>query len=516
MNMLGVYIGPEIISISESNGKRLINTVRILQKAVSAGEFEEKVPEEIKMVALFKDEIRKNNITAKEVNLALSGKDLIIRTFEMPPMPAEDLSYAVTFEAKKHMPFKLEELILDFQVYFDRAIRRNIVLVVGIKKEVLDKYLSIFQQLGLKIISLEYAAFSVFRLLKLAGFHERGVAGIVEADFLESDEASFTALENGFPLFSRDITLASSQMPPAAQVIEPQAVLDKLKVEARVSLDYYHRKFPAKNVNKVYFVSNMDYKSELEAMAKEIGLSQSYFIDVEKHIGRPIGFSLSFLKSYSVSIAKVIKAPTGIDLIAAKKRQAQKALVAARKADVGGFLTQGLRVEPAVVVLSISICIASFLFGIYQRFPIQKEISAIKAARPQVALLNADQMDNPDLEALDMEYRNTLFKFDALVKRQLYLTSPFSVIPRVIPDGIWLTGFSLTGATEDNKPQATLRGTAYVRDGDQEIRLINEFVSKLKADPEFFGYFSQVRLSSIEEGQFEKVRVTNFIIECNR
>lgn len=512
MNTLGIYIGPEIINIAEVKGRKLINTVKIAQKVISANEFEEKVPEDIKMVALFKDEIRKNNIAAKEVNLALSGKDLIIRTFEMPAMPSEDLGFAVNFEAKKYMPFKIEELILDYQTYFDRANRKYIVLLVGVKREVFDKYLSIFQQLNLKITSLEYAAFSVFRMLKMSGIHEKGVVGIIEADLQESDEANFTALENGFPLFSRDIAMGGRAQAAAVPGEEsnPQLVLEKLKAEVRVSLDYYHRKFPAKSVKKVYLIANKDYKTDLEAMVKEIGLVDCRFVDVEKHIGRPVGFSLSFLKSYSVSLEKAIKAPTRIDLIAAKTRQAQKAAAPMRKSVA---LTEGFRLQPLVVVLSVIICIAAFALGYYPKIPIQNNINIIKAARPVLASVKIE-LSNEELESLDGELRRKLSKFDQLVRKQLYLTSPFNVIPEVIPEGIWLTSFSYSNRIETNKPEAILNGTTYLMNREKEIQLINEFVSKLKSNIEFAEYFKEISIGSIQQGQFEKVAVTNFSIIC--
>ncbi|MFZ2937190.1 MAG: hypothetical protein WA066_00600, partial [Candidatus Omnitrophota bacterium] len=140
--MLGVYFGPKIITLVETKGKKISNTVQIKRSLISPGELEEKVPDEVKIVALFKDELRKNNIDAKEAVICLSGKDLIIRTFEIPVMPANELVNIINFEVKKYIPFKVEDLIADFQTKLDKLSRRNQILYVGIKKEVLNKYLS--------------------------------------------------------------------------------------------------------------------------------------------------------------------------------------------------------------------------------------------------------------------------------------------------------------------------------------------------------------------------------------
>jgi Tfp pilus assembly PilM family ATPase len=95
---LGVYFGPETISIVQAKGGKILNSIQIPRLSSSPeGEIEEKVPDEVKTVALFKDEMRKNNISGDKVVISLSGKELIIRTFEMPLLGRDELQSAVTF-----------------------------------------------------------------------------------------------------------------------------------------------------------------------------------------------------------------------------------------------------------------------------------------------------------------------------------------------------------------------------------------------------------------------------------
>jgi len=510
MNVLGIYFGPEMISVVETKGKKLVNNIRIPQEAIAASELEEKVPDEIKIVSLLNDEIRRNNITAKEVNLALSGKDLIIRTFEMPVIPHEELARTINFEARKYIPFKVEELILGHQLCYDKTLRKNLVLLVGIKKETLDKYVSIFKQLDLKIISLEYAAFSVLRLLKLAGLRYSGIVGMIGADLLELDEFNFMVLENGFPLFSRDIILRGG--PEGflkTEEIDSGMILEKLKTEMRVSLDYYHRKFPAKKIGEMFLITNRDYQSDLELFGRDMGLAIR-FIDVEKCIGKSIAFSLSFLKGYGSSLSKIIKIVPHIDLILAKIKQAKEVVTAPLEAEVPIF--KGLRIEPPILILGLSLCIAAFSFGIYQKLPLHKEISNIRGSRPQVASVNPEATYE-ELTSIDSEYKRKLDTLDRLIKRQLYLTSPLSAIPQAMPEGVWLTNFSFNKREED-KAELVLQGMVYLADSDREFEAANKFLSNLKENAEFNKYFKEIDITSIYRGQFEKLTVTNFSISC--
>ena len=208
MNPLGVYFGPKFISIVESKGRKLINNIQISQSVISPRGLEEQVPTEVKLTAVFKDELRRNKIEVNKSVFCLSGKDLIIRTFEMPAMPREEVAPAVSFEAKKYIPFKVEELIFDYQIQVDRLTHKNSVLFVGIKKETIEKYVSLARQLNIKIVSIEYSAFSLVRAVKLAAAEERGIVAVLGVDLKEDDEANFSVFENGFPLFSRDFSLS--------------------------------------------------------------------------------------------------------------------------------------------------------------------------------------------------------------------------------------------------------------------------------------------------------------------
>ena len=298
MNSLGCYFGPKVLSIVETRGRGIVHNLQLSNVLNSEGELEEKVPFELKVAALFKDELRKNNIQVKDINLALSGKDVIIRTFEMPPISKEEVMSAVSFEAIKYIPFKVEELVIDYQIFLDKTLRRNIVLLAGIKKEMLEKYYSIFNQLNLKIASVEYSAFSALRLLKLAGFNTRGVIGVITADSFSEDEVNFTVLENDFPLFSRDIDIPLTGVDVAAgEVASPEAPkeksLDKLKTEISISLDYYDRKFSQKNLAKIFVIAPQNIWKSMETYISELG-HHGQFVNLNKIIPGVANFTTRF------------------------------------------------------------------------------------------------------------------------------------------------------------------------------------------------------------------------------
>lgn len=513
MSSLGIYFGPEIISIVETKGRKPLNHTQIPQSIIAAGELEEKVTAEVKaieIIAIFKEELRRNKIEAKEVTLCLSGRDLIIRTFEIPVLPREELQSAIHFEAKKYIPFKVEDLVFDFQLKFDKVSRTNLILFMGIKKETLDKYISIVSQLNIKINAIEYSAFSVLRCLKLAGLSDNGIIGILVADIQGKDEVNFIVLENGFPLFSRDIALTGE--PEGLRKIEetvPTQVLEKLKTEIRVSLDYYHRKFPTKNIKEIFLFSNQDCRLDLEAFITEIGLSVRY-VDVARYINRSIPYSLVFIKSYCSSLSKIIKSNIKVNLLAAKEKvKALKEKVVQKEAV---FLFKGLKFNNNMVALGLLICIATFSFGLFRIQSLRKELNSIIGMRTQVAPVNPEATYE-ELAKINSEYERKLDTLVNLRKKQLYLTEPLDVIPRALPRGVWLNSFNFYKKGEE-KAELVLEGTVYLADSDKEFNTVNKLISNLKENPDFIKYFKEISITSLDRKQLERFTVTNFFISC--
>ncbi|MDD4953717.1 MAG: pilus assembly protein PilM [Candidatus Omnitrophica bacterium] len=516
MSLLGIYFGPKVISIAETKGRKLDKQVSISQATPVTGELEDKVPVQIKdiqIVALLKDETRKNRIEAKEASVCLSGKDLIIRTFEIPLLPREELQGAINFEVKKYIPFKVEELVWDFQIKSDKKSGSNLVFFMGIKKDILGKYLNILQQMSLKVNAIEYSAFSVLRCLKLAGVDTRGIVGVLEAQAQEEDEVNFSVLEDGFPLFNRDIGSTGLPQDPAASAQgQPQPEMEKLKSEVRLSLDYYQRKFPQKRMKNIFLICGQEQRQELEGLIAESGYSVK-FIDTAKSLGKSLPYSLSMLKGYSVSLSKTIKTSLKVDLWAAQQRlKTQKAQSLALNT---GSLLQGLAIDYRVIFLGLLICGATYGFGYYKMQPLQEEINNIVAKQVKLPFVLPGATYD-ELNSISSEYQVKLVKLDKIVKKQLYLTWPLEVIPKVIPEGVWLTSFTFVKELE--RPVLTLNGSAYLLDADKEFEAVNEFISALKNDPEFSGYFKEIGVVFLNRNTIERdsgnITMTDFSISC--
>jgi len=508
MGVLGLYFGPKLISAVETKGKKISNSVRISTSALSAAGLEDKVPDEVKMVALLKDELRKNRIESKEAVIALSGADLIIRTFEIPVLPAKELSGAVYFEAKKYIPFKLEELVSDFQVMLSRSQRSYLVMFMGIKVETLERYFSVLSQCGLKISSIEYSAFSILRLIELCGLKERGVVGVINFDSRDEEDADFTVIDNGFPVFARDMRFSSRAAELTKAPQDTAMLLEKLKTEIRISLDYYSHKFPTKRITTMFLIGNPDSRGVIESFAQKLDLGFSY-VDPSKMGNIPASFSLGSLKAYSSALSPAIKTKVTIDILSAWQKVKRVKELSGKPKDVTAYLLTGLKVDPRIVVVAIMISFAGFVFGSLQKKPLQDELRQMAASAPA----GASRASYEELKQTELKLNSQITLMNNILKGQAYLTPLLSAVASVAPDGVWLKDFSFS-KTENKPSRLVLSGMAYLNDNNMELDVIQNFLRALQKDQRIGKVFKNISLESVDTVEYKDRKVSSFKISC--
>ncbi len=510
MNSLGIYFGIKDINLVETSGKKIVNNIRLPHPNTAMAELEDKVPAEIKLIAMLKDTFRTYRINAQEAFFCISGQDLVIRTFEIPLIPQSELKGVVSFEAKKYIPFKLEELDYDFQILFNKKNKTSLVLFVGIKKEILDNYISISKQLNLKVNVLEYSAFSILRFLKLSGLNDNGIVASLCFDLNNEDEANFTVFENGFSLFSRDFVLTTEPVGFEKVVQEDlKQKLEKLKNEIRISFDYYKRKFSDKNIKELFVICNKESHQELIPFFTESSI-KAKIVETQKLLGKEAGYSSMLVKSFAASLFNSAFLKIKINLIGTKLK-AIKAI--STRAFQPITLLEGFKLDFKYIIIGIIICVVVFGYGLMRIAPMQEELVAIKNKRIKISTpIENDNID--ELSAVSANYRKKIKTLDSLVKNQIYATYPLDAIPKSIPKGAWLDDFSFN-KKNDGSLELVLNGQVYLENSEKEFETVNIFLEKLKNDTVFSKYFKEISISSIDRRKDqEKHSLTTFTIIC--
>lgn len=105
-------------------------------------------------------------IKSKRAIFSLPDFSTFFVSFELPPMTKKELNGAIGFEARRHIPIPMSEVVLDWQCMSkDPTKEKNKVLLMAIPKSLVDQYKTIAEVCGLELTALEAEAWGLKRCL---------------------------------------------------------------------------------------------------------------------------------------------------------------------------------------------------------------------------------------------------------------------------------------------------------------------------------------------------------------
>ncbi len=164
------------------------------------------------------DVIRQAGIktSMKNIHSAVSGRSVIVRRIPMEKMSEQDARQAIQWEAEQHIPFRIDEVSLDFKIINPEISPGQMeVLLVAAKKEVVDLHRGILQGAGLKPSTVELEQFSLQRVYQHA---YKPVADECATILnIGAEVTNMVVVKNGLPSFNRDLSIGGSRFIEALQ-----------------------------------------------------------------------------------------------------------------------------------------------------------------------------------------------------------------------------------------------------------------------------------------------------------
>jgi type IV pilus assembly protein PilM len=106
----------------------------------------------------------------RRVRLGISNQRIVVRALDLPPIDdPKGLAAAVKVEAPDHIPMPMDEAILDFQslgrVVNAQGQERSRVVVVAVRRELIDRLVGAARQAGLQLEGIDLSAFAMVRAI---------------------------------------------------------------------------------------------------------------------------------------------------------------------------------------------------------------------------------------------------------------------------------------------------------------------------------------------------------------
>lgn len=236
-------------------------------------------------------------ITCKEAVCSISGNSVIIRKISLPVMPTEELEEQIHWEAEQYIPFDINDVNIDFQIISPDDIdssKMNVLLVAS-KKDIINDYLAVFSEAGLRLTVVDVDSFAIQNAYELN--YEVNPEDVIALVNIGASVMNMNIVKDGLSLFTRDVQVGGALFNEEIQkqygVNNEEAekmkismsekdqkfreILtrsnDTLAIEMRRSLDFYNSTAGDGKISKVY-LSGGGAKTSLlrEAVSQKLGI----------------------------------------------------------------------------------------------------------------------------------------------------------------------------------------------------------------------------------------------------
>lgn len=109
--------------------------------------------------------LEEQNMTIKDVAVSISGHSVIVKKISLPTMTESELEQSIRWEAEQYIPFDVDDVNLDFHILGEaegvEGQNQMNVLLVAAKKDKLNEYTSLINEVGLNAVVVDVDAFAV-------------------------------------------------------------------------------------------------------------------------------------------------------------------------------------------------------------------------------------------------------------------------------------------------------------------------------------------------------------------
>ncbi len=171
----------------------------------------------IRVTESLRELVRKAKIKSKDAVIAISGhSSVIIKRISLPEMSEEELSESIKFEAEQYVPFDIEDVNLDFQILGPKEEPGQMdVILVAVKKEVINDYVSVVKEAGLNTAIVDVDAFALENMYGINYEIEAGKN--VALVNIGASTINMNILKGGVSVFTRDSSVGSNVHTDALQ-----------------------------------------------------------------------------------------------------------------------------------------------------------------------------------------------------------------------------------------------------------------------------------------------------------
>ncbi len=288
-----------------------------------------------RVIDSIKELIESSEIQAKDVTLSVSGhSSVIIKRVSLPQMSEDELEESIRFEAEQYIPFDIEDVNLDFQI-LGMAEENNMmdVLIVAVKKDKINEYVSVVRDAGLEPVIVDVDAFALENMYELN--YENFDGSNVALVNIGASMINMNILKGGMSVFTRDSSVGGNLLTEALQreftlsfenaekLIQEEEIEGVSREEALAvlnsastdiiteisrSFDYFRDTTNYENIDEIILCGGVALTNNFVTLLSEkVGIDAT-IVEPFKNIDVPVSFDDEYIKS----VAPIVSVAVGL------------------------------------------------------------------------------------------------------------------------------------------------------------------------------------------------------------
>jgi type IV pilus assembly protein PilM len=220
----------------------------------------------VTIIDTIRDVIGNTKTKTKDVVISVSGHSVIVKKISLPFMTEAELEESIQWEAERYIPFDINDVNIDFQIYGSSSENPEImdVVLVAAKKDIINDYVSVIMESGLNPVIIDIDSFALENMLAIN--YEMVKDETIAIANVGASITNINIIRNNISSFTRDIFKGGNQI---TEEIQRQMHVDheeaeKIKTGTKVDL------------SSQPIIQNV-LKAASESLATEIGNSLDFF-----------------------------------------------------------------------------------------------------------------------------------------------------------------------------------------------------------------------------------------------
>jgi len=210
--VIGIDVGSssvKLVQLKETKGSYQLLNVGIMPLPPEAI-VDNTLMDSSSISGVIKNLVASLGVNVKDVACSISGNSVIIRKIVLPAMPSEELEDQISWEAEQYIPFDIKDVNMDFQILSPDTVdptKMNVLLVAS-KKDIINDYVSVFNEAGMQLSVVDVDSFAVQNAFELN--HDSGPDDIYALINIGASVMNINIVKDNITLFTRDVQMGGN------------------------------------------------------------------------------------------------------------------------------------------------------------------------------------------------------------------------------------------------------------------------------------------------------------------